>query len=265
MKRCIAQGIGNIGSGLFGGIPATGAIARTAANIKNGGRTPIAGMVHAIVLLLILVVLMPYAAFIPMPAIAAILFMVAYNMCGWRTFKKLVETSPKSDIAVLVITFALTVIFDLVVAIEIGMILACILFMKRMSDVTNVEGWSYIDENDDPDCITLKQVPKNTLVYEISGPMFFGAADKLLSIPLHSSTNCLILRMRSMNALDASALNSIETLYNECKKKKITLILSHVNEQPMHVMKKSGFYDKVRPENFCEHIDDALLRAEALA
>lgn len=261
----IAQGIGNIGSGLFGGIPATGAIARTAANIKNGGRTPIAGMVHAIVLLLILVVLMPYAAFIPMPAIAAILFMVAYNMCGWRTFKKLVETSPKSDIAVLVITFALTVIFDLVVAIEIGMILACILFMKRMSDVTNVEGWSYIDENDDPDCITLKQVPKNTLVYEISGPMFFGAADKLLSIPLHSSTNCLILRMRSMNALDASALNSIETLYNECKKKKITLILSHVNEQPMHVMKKSGFYDKFRPENFCEHIDDALLRAEALA
>ena len=149
----IAQGIGNIGSGLFGGIPATGAIARTAANIKNGGRTPIAGMVHAIVLLLILVVLMPYAAFIPMPAIAAILFMVAYNMCGWRTFKKLVETSPKSDIAVLVITFALTVIFDLVVAIEIGMILACILFMKRMSDVTNVEGWSYIDENDDPDLI----------------------------------------------------------------------------------------------------------------
>ena len=261
----IAQGIGNIGSGLFGGIPATGAIARTAANIKNGGRTPIAGMVHAVVLLLILVVLMPYAAFIPMPAIAAILFMVAYNMCGWRTFKKLVETSPKSDIAVLVITFALTVIFDLVVAIEIGMILACILFMKRMSDVTNVEGWSYIDENDDPDCITLKQVPKNTLVYEISGPMFFGAADKLLNIPLHSSTNCLILRMRSMNALDASALNSIETLYNECKKKKITLILSHVNEQPMHVMKKSGFYDKVRQENFCEHIDDALLRAEALA
>ena len=261
----IAQGIGNIGSGLFGGIPATGAIARTDDNIKNGGRTPIDGMVHAVVHLLILVLLKPYAAFIPMPAIAAILFMVAYNMCGWRTFKKLVETSPKSDIAVLVITFALTVIFDLVVAIEIDMILACILFMKRMSDVTNVEGWSYIDENDDPDCITLKQVPKNTLVYEISGPMFFGAADKLLSIPLHSSTNCLILRMRSMNALDASALNSIETLYNECKKKKITLILSHVNEQPMHVMKKSGFYDKVRPENFCEHIDDALLRAEALA
>ena len=181
----IAQGIGNIGSGLFGGVPATGAIARTAANIKNGCVFSLPQW-FTVVLLLILVVLMPYAAFIPMPAMAAILFMVAYNMCGWRTSKKLVETSPKSDIAVLVITFALTVIFDLVVAIEIGMILACILFMKRMSDVTNVEGWSYIDENDDPDCITLKQVPKNTLVYEISGPMFFGAADKLLSIPLHS-------------------------------------------------------------------------------
>lgn len=260
----IAQGIGNIGSGLFGGIPATGAIARTAANIKNGGRTPIAGMVHAVVLLLILVVLMPFAAYIPMPTIAAILFTVAYNMCGWRTFKKLVQTSPKSDIAVLVITFVLTVVFDLVVAIEIGMILACTLFMKRMSDVTNVEGWSYIDENADPDSITLKQVPKNTLVYEISGPMFFGAADKLLSIQLSSSTNCLILRMRSMNALDASALNSIESLFDKCEKKGITLILSHVNQQPMNVMKKSGFYDRVKAENFCDHIDDALARAESL-
>lgn len=261
----IAQGLGNIGSGLFGGIPATGAIARTAANIKNGGRTPVSGMVHAIVLLLILVVLMPYASYIPMPTIAAILFIVAYNMCGWRTFKKLVQTSPKSDIAVLVITFVLTVVFDLVVAIEIGMILACILFMKRMSDVTDVQGWTYIDENDDPDSITLKEVPKNTLVYEINGPMFFGAADKLLNIPLHSSTNCLILRMRSMNALDVSALNSIEALYKECQKKKITLVLSHVNEQPMHVMQKSGFYEKVKAENFCEHIDEALERAAELA
>lgn len=261
----VAQGIGNIGSALFGGIPATGAIARTAANIKNGGRTPIAGMVHAIVLLLILVVLMPFAAYIPMPTIAAILFMVAYNMCGWRTFRTLLKTAPKSDITVLVLTFILTIVFDLVLAIEVGMILACVLFMKRMSDVTNVEGWTYIDENDDPDSITLKQVPDNTLVYEISGPMFFGAADKLLNIPLDHSTNCLILRMRSMNALDVSAMNSIETLYNECKAKHITLVLSHVNEQPMNVMKKAGFYEKVGEENFCAHTDDALARAEDLA
>lgn len=154
----IAQGLGNIGSALFGGIPATGAIARTAANIKNGGRTPIAGMVHAVTLVLILVVLMPYAALIPMPCIAAILFMVAYNMCGWRTFVNLCKSSPKSDIIVLVTTFILTVVFDLVAAIEVGILLAAILFMKRMSEVTEVEGWKYVDEEEDPDSITLREV-----------------------------------------------------------------------------------------------------------
>ena len=190
----VAQGAGNIASAMFGGIPATGAIARTAANAKNGGRTPIAGMIHAVVLLLILVILMPYAALIPMPTIAAILFMVAYNMCEWRKFVHIVKTSPKSDIIVLVLTFALTVIFDLVVAIEVGMVLACLLFMKRMSDVTEVEGWKYIDDLDegtDPDCISLREVPKNTLVYEISGPMFFGAAEKITSISLKEKDTCL--------------------------------------------------------------------------
>ena len=145
----IAQGCGNIGSALFGGIPATGAIARTAANIKNGGRTPIAGIVHSIVLVLVLVILMPYAALIPMPTIAAILFIVAYNMCQWRTFVHLCKTAPKSDIIVLVTTFVLTVAFDLVIAIEIGMALALILFMKRMSEVTEVAGWKEIDDEDD--------------------------------------------------------------------------------------------------------------------
>lgn len=263
----IAQGAGNIASALFGGIPATGAIARTAANAKNGGRTPIAGMVHAVVLLLILVVLMPYAALIPMPTIAAILFMVAYNMCEWRKFVHIVKTSPKSDIIVLVLTFALTVLFDLVVAIEVGMILACLLFMKRMSEVTEVEGWKYIEdmeEGADPDCISLREVPKNTLVYEISGPMFFGAAEKITSISLREKDTCLILRMRSVNAIDATALHSLEDLLTDCKKKKITLILSHVNEQPMSIMKKSGLYELVGAENFCEHIDDALKRAEEL-
>ena len=180
----VAQGIGNMGSALFGGIPATGAIARTAANVKNGGRTPIAGMVHGVVLLLVLVVLMPYAALIPMPTIAAILMMVAYNMSEWREFVDLCKTAPKSDIIVLVLTFALTVIFDLVVAIEVGVVLAALLFMKRMSDVTEVQGWKYVDEADDPMSISLRKVPKNTLVYEISGPMFFAAADKILNISL---------------------------------------------------------------------------------
>lgn len=260
----IAQGAGNIASALVGGIPATGAIARTAANVKNGGRTPIAGMVHAVTLLLILVVLMPYAALIPMPAIAAILFMVAYNMSGWRTFVTLCKTSPKSDIIVLVTTFVLTVVFDLVVAIEVGILLAAILFMKRMSDVTEVEGWKYLDEEDDPDGLCLRVVPQNTLVYEVSGPLFFGAADKILKISLNEKTNCLVLRMRSVSAIDATAMHNLELLYADCQKYKITLILSHVGEQPMHVMQKSGFYDKVGSENFCAHIDDALQRAQDL-
>lgn len=258
----IAQGAGNIVSALFGGIPATGAIARTAANVKNGGRTPIAGMVHSVVLLLILVVLMPYAALIPMPAIAAILFMVAYNMCGWRKFVHLCKTSPKSDIIVLVVTFVLTVVFDLVAAIEVGVLMAAILFMKRMSDVTEVAGWKMVDDEDDPDSLSLRTVPKNTMVYEISGPLFFGAADKILAITLDEKMNCLILRMRSVSAIDATAMHNLEGMLAECEKKHIRLIFSHVNEQPMHVMQKAGFVERVGSENFCTHIDDALKRAE---
>lgn len=261
----IAQGVGNIGSALFGGIPATGAIARTAANIKNGGRTPIAGMVHAITLVLILVVLMPYAALIPMPCIAAILFMVAYNMCGWRSFVNLCKSSPKSDIVILVLTFVLTVVFDLVVAIEVGILLAAILFMKRMSDVTEVEGWKYIDEENDPDSISLRVVPEHTLVYEISGPMFFAAADKILHISVNEDTKCLILRMRSVNAIDATAMHSLEELYHKYEKKGIKMILSHVNEQPRKVMEKAGFHKQIGEENFCSHIDTALERAKQLA
>lgn len=260
----IAQGAGNLGSALFGGIPATGAIARTAANIKNGGRTPVAGMVHAVTLLLILVVLMPYAALIPMPAIAAILFMVAYNMSEWREFVHLCKTSPKSDILVLILTFVLTVVFDLVVAIEVGMLLAALLFMKRMSDVTEVEGWKYVDDEEDPDSLSLRAVPKGTLVYEISGPLFFGAADKILQINVQDKCNCLILRMRSVNAIDATAMHNLEKLYEKCKKQEITLILSHVNEQPRLIMEKSGFDKLVGSENFCTHIDEAIRRAQDL-
>ena len=258
----IAQGTGNIASALFGGIPATGAIARTAANVKNGGRTPISGMVHSVVLLLILVVLMPYAALIPMPAIAAILFMVAYNMCGFKEFSYLVKTSPKSDISVLLVTFVLTVVFDLVVAIEVGIIVAAVLFMKRMSDVTQVEGWKYIHDEDDPDSIELRSVPDHTMVYEISGPMFFAAADKLLGIHVSENTQCLIIRMRSVNAIDATAMHNLEQLMGKCREYGVHMILSHVNEQPFKVMQKSGFYEKVGEENFCAHIDDAIKRAE---
>ena len=217
-------------------------------------------MVHAVVLLLVILFLMPYAGLIPMPTIAAILIMVAYNMSEWRRFVKICKSSPKSDIIVMVITFALTVIFDLVVAIEVGMMLAAILFMKRMSDESSVIGWKYIDHENDPDSIDLRFVPKNVRVYEISGPLFFGVAEKILDIKLKDYTKVLIIRMRSVPALDATAMNSLEQLFDKCKKQGVTLILSHVNEQPLEVMKKSGFYEAVGEENFCPHIDEALKR-----
>lgn len=264
----VAQGAGNIVSALFGGIPATGAIARTAANIKNGGRTPIAGMVHSVTLLLILLVLMPYAAWIPMPAIAAILFMVAYNMSGWREFLLLVKTSPKSDVIVLVTTFVLTVVFDLVVAIEAGLVMAAILFLIRMSAVTEVKSWKYIgeniSENDDPESIRFKAVPKKTLVYEIIGPMFFAAADKFMDISLEQDIKVIIIRMRGVPAMDVTALRSLKMISATCKKRGITLLLSHVQEQPKAMMKKAGFASEVGEENFCSNIDEALSRAESL-
>ena len=260
----VAQGIGNVGSALFGGIPATGAIARTAANIKNGGRTPIAGMVHSITLVLVLIVLMPYAALIPMPTIAAILFMVAYNMCGWRTFVHLCKTSPKSDIFVLVMTFGLTVVFDLVMAIEFGMLAACVLFMKRMSDEAEVRGWKYFDDDNDPDAIDLRSVPQQVRVYEISGPMFFGAADRITEITLKDFTKVLVIRMRGVPALDATAMHSLENLLEKCQKSNVELVFSHVNEQPYHTMEKDGFIEKVGADHFCAHIDDALAFATEL-
>lgn len=256
----IAQGVGNICSGLFGGIPATGAIARTAANVKNGGRTPVAGIVHAIVLLLILVVLMPYAAWIPMPIIAAILFMVAYNMCEWRQFVKICKTAPKSDILVLVVTFVLTVVFDLVVAIEVGMIIAVVLFMKRMADVAHIRTWSEKPHENDSE--RLKEIPKHTEVVEFEGPMFFASAEKFSKIPMGEDIKVIILRMRNVPALDATAMRSLNEIYSICKHSGRTLLLSHTNEQPLSVMKKAGFIDKVGEEHFLANIDEALAYAE---
>ena len=287
----VAQGAGNIVSALFGGIPATGAIARTAANIKNGGRTPVAGMVHAGVLLLILVILMPYASWIPMPTIAAILFMVAYNMCQWRTFARLAKTAPKSDIAVLVITFFLTVVFDLVVAIEVGMVLSCLLFMKRMSDEMGVRSWLHVEEVEEQkreeeeasrgakktmsveeaqlkaaaeeiNPAKLRQIPMELAVYELTGPLFFGAADRINQIEVNEVTRCLILRMRAVLAADSTAMNSMTALCERCKKNGVTLILSHVNEQPMRAMEKAGFVDLVGRKNFCRNIEEALDHAD---
>ena len=260
----VAQGAGNIASALFGGIPATGAIARTAANIKNGGRTPIAGMVHSITLVIVLVVLMPFAGLIPMPTIAAILFIVAYNMCQWRTFAHLLKTAPKSDIIVLISTFVLTVIFDLVVAIEIGMVLACLLFIKRMSEETHAESWTYVDDDTQDVDEQLRRLPLQIRVYEITGPLFFGAADAIEHIVVKDFTTCLVLRMRSVPTIDSTAMNALQDLICVCESKGITVVFSHVNEQPMKVMQKSGFAELVGEENFCPNISAALKRAEEI-
>lgn len=262
----IGQGLGNIFSGLFGGIPATGAIARTAANVRNGGRTPIAGITHCVTLTIILLVLMPLAALIPMTTLAAVLLVVAANMADWESFFRLCKSAPKSDIIVLVATFFLTVFFDLVVAIEIGVVLAALLFMKRMAETADIKAWKYTDSPDitPGEAEKLRDIPHSISVFEICGPMFFAAADQILNINSHHHTKAVVIRMRSVPAIDASAMKSLHELSNRAKRKNITLIFSHVNEQPMHVMEKDGFIELVGKENFHENIVDALDYAEKL-
>ncbi len=259
----VAQGVGNIGSVLFGGIPATGAIARTAANVKSGGRTPIAGMVHALVLLLVLVFLMPYAALIPMPTIAAILLQVAYNMSGWRNFAHLCRTASKGAVGALLLTFLLTIVFDLVTAIAAGMTITVILFMKMVSEETEVKGWKYYcDENSE--VTHLRELPKSVRVYEINGPMFFGMTDRITDISVKEFTRYLIIRMRGVPSLDSSGMNALENLYDYCSENGVQLIFSHANEQPMATMRRAGFVDLVGEEHFRPNIDDAIAHAREL-
>lgn len=229
----VAQGAGNICSALFGGIPATGAIARTAANIKNGGRSPISGMVHAIILLLVLVLLMPLASLIPMPVIAAILFIVAYNMSEWREFLGICKESPKSDILVLVLTFALTVIFDLVVAIVVGIVLSTILFMKRMADETKIE----------------KKTEEDTAVYTITGALFFGAADKIAPIAEEAEAKTVVLSMGAVPAMDASGAHQLHIVAETLQEKGIALRICGVRSQPMKVLEKAGLVKEIGVEN----------------
>ena len=210
---------------------------------------------------------MPYASMIPMSCLAAILIMVAYNMSGWRSFAHMIKTAPRSDTVVLVLTFLLTVFFDLVVAIEVGMVLAALLFMKRMADINEVKSWIYTDdENQDvlSEQTDLKQVPDNTLVYELNGPLFFGAANNFLSIIPLKGKNALILRMRNVPAMDITGMSNLEEFYETCRSKKIQLILSHVNDQPKKVMQKAGFTDKLGEEYVCPNIDTALAKAASL-
>lgn len=255
----IAQGLANIASGLFGGIPATGAIARTASNVKSGGRSPLSGMVHAITLLITMLVLMPLAKMIPMTALSAILIVVAYNMSEWRTFKSLLK-APKSDVAVLLITFGCTVIFDLVVAIGFGMVATMALFMKRVSDTTEIR--DLVDEEVFDDEITkvLEKANGKINVYQVNGPMFFGVVQDFISKmkELESSTEVVILDMRHTHAVDASAIDAMTKLLKQCEKLNIKLYLTHVQEQPKKVLDKMGFAIKVGNDNIFETKTEAI-------
>ena len=259
----IAQGIANFVSPIFGGIPATGAIARTMTNINNGGKSPVAGIVHAVVLLLILLFLMPLAQYIPMACLAGVLVIVSYNMSGWRVFKGLLK-NPKSDVAVLLITFFLTVIFDLTVAIEVGLVIACVLFMKRVMETTKISVITdEIDPNNESDLEVHEEhlmIPQGVEVYEINGPYFFGIATKFEEIMsrLGDRPKIRIIRMRKVPFIDSTGIHNLTTLCEMSQKENIHIILSGVNEKVHKVLEKSGFYELLGEENICSNINEAL-------
>lgn len=262
----MGQGLGNVFSGIFGGIPATGAIARTAANVRNGGRTPIAGIVHCLTLTVILVSLMPLAALIPMTTLAAVLLVVAANMADWSSFFRLCKTAPRSDVLVLVTTFFLTVIFDLVVAIEVGVVLGSLLFMKRMTETADVKAWKYTDDQNvsKEEAEAFIDIPHSIRVFEISGPLFFAVANKTLRIETDRDTKVIIIRMRSVPAIDANAMKILHDMVCDAKKRDITMVFSHVNAQPMNVMKRDGLIELAGKENFRTNIVDAINYAKTL-
>lgn len=259
----IAQGIANFVSPIFGGIPATGAIARTMTNINNGGKSPVAGIVHAVVLLLILLFLMPLAQYIPMACLAGVLVIVSYNMSGWRVFKGLLK-NPKSDVTILLITFFLTVIFDLTVAIEVGLVIACVLFMKRVMETTQISVITdEIDPNKESDLEVHEEhliVPEGVEVYEINGPYFFGIATKFEEIMarLGDRPKIRIIRMRKVPFIDSTGIHNLTTLCKMSQKENIHIILSGVNDQVHAVLEKSGFYELLGKENICSNINEAL-------
>ncbi len=267
----IGQGIANIASPLFGGIPATGAIARTMANINNGGRTPIAGIIHAVVLLLIFLFLMPLAKYIPMACLAGVLVVVAYGMSGWRSFLTMAHRNPKSDVTVLLLTFFLTIIFDLTVAIEFGLICACLLFMRRMAETTDVHAiLNEIDLNEDADMqrgnLEHLTIPKNVEVYEINGPYFFGAGNRFEDIMARYGRRpkVRIIRMRKVPFIDSTGMHNLENMCLMSQREGITVVLSGVNKKVEDVLKRNNFNKLLGEENICNHIDIALNRAKEI-
>ena len=268
-SELIGQGIANIFCGLFGAVPVAGAVARSSVSVKNGGKTPVVGVVHSIVVLIILLVMMPLAGFIPMPTLAAILILVAYNMSNVPAILSLIFKAPKTDAIIFLATFITGIFVDLMTAIEVGVILTACLFMKRMAEVTSVSGWKYVEDTDTIGDLTdkdmkqgLAKVPVRTLVYEISGPMFFAASDELLNIKAKADTCVLIVRMRSVPALDITALNTLRKIHKECEEKDIFLIFSHVLNQPYATMRKNGFVEEIGEDHFVAKISDALELAD---
>jgi len=266
----IAQGVANIASPLFGGIPVTGAIARTATNIKNGGRTPVAGIVHALTLLVIMVLFGSWAALIPMATLAAILIVVAWNMSEYHVFRQLLK-SPRGDVVVLLTTFGLTVIFDLTVAIEVGLLLAVLLFMRRMTDISNVEVITRElkdreEEPGDPNTIVGRTIPEGVEVYEINGPFFFGAASKFKESMriVENPPKIRILRMRNVPVIDATGLNMLRELVSDSSRKGTKIILSGIHPQPLSTMNQYGIVEEIGIENIFDNIDDALERAHTM-
>jgi SulP family sulfate permease len=259
----IAQGVANIVCPLFCGLPATGAIARTSANVKTGGRSPIAGMVHAVTLLLIVLVFSRYAQFVPMAAIAGVLVIVAFRMGEWHEFSRLGKM-PRSDAAVLVTTFGLTVVFDLVVAVEIGMVLAAILFIRRVADTTEISRVTHDDELETPEQLARgKTIPEGVLVYRIFGPFFFGAAEKMEDAILRVDRlpRVLILRMQLVPAMDSTALNALESVVERIQKTGGQVVISGLHHQPLEMMSKAGFVERLGRKNLRAHFDKALERA----
>lgn len=269
-QELVGQGIANMACSLFGGIPATGAIARTMTNINNGGRTPIAGIIHALVLLLIYFFLMPLAKYIPMACLAGILVVVSYNMSEWRSFRAILR-NPKSDITVLLVTFFLTVVFDLTVAIEVGILIACLLFMRRMSEVTKVSvETEEIDLNADSDVPSGNEhliIPDKVEVYEINGPYFFGIANKFEEVMNDQGKHpaVRIIRMRKVPFIDSTGVHNLTNLCRKCLKKDVKIVLSGVNPKVMEVLHKANFDELIGKENICSHITIALERARVLA
>lgn len=264
----IAQGVANLASPLFGGIPATGAIARTMTNINNGGKTPIAGIIHAVVLLLIFLFFMPLAQYIPMACLAGVLVVVSYGMSGWRSFLTLMK-NPKSDVTVLLITFFLTIIFDLTVAIEVGLIIACLLFMKRMSETTDVKVvMDEISEESDISSGNLEHltIPKGVEVYEINGPYFFGAGNRFEEImaSFGDRPKVRIIRMRKVPFVDSTGIHNLTNLCTMSKNEGIEVVLSGVSEKVHSQLNKARFYDLLGERNICSHIDIALQRAREI-